>query len=126
MMIRILIIWIGTFAVYNTDMHSPDFIKSVLFPVINIFYLLFLFKEFISFLFTLQTYGTKGNEVNVFDLIYDVCSLLYEEILNKYSGKFKFTGFFSEFIEYFIVPVEVICVMMSFYEELQLLAYLAS
>ncbi|MCH9696700.1 MAG: hypothetical protein K0U68_01215, partial [Gammaproteobacteria bacterium] len=53
---------------------------------------------FSSFLSTLQAHGTKGNEVNVFDLIYDVCSLLYEEILGKYSGKFKFTGFFQNLL----------------------------
>lgn len=124
-MIRILIIWIGSFAVYHTDLQSDDVIKSTLFPIINGFYLIFLFQNFVGFLFALRSNGTKGYELNLADLFYDVYSLLYEEISSRYSGRFDRFGNASGVIEDVAVLLEIVCVLFSVYLELKLLLYLA-
>lgn len=125
-MIRLAIIWFGTYAVYHTDLQSDDIFRSVIFPVSNVFYLAFLFFNFVVFLRELSLSGTKGNEVNIVDLSYDVLSLLKEKIASHYSGKFAFLGGLSGFAEDLAIPIEVGFVIASFYQELQLLAYLAN
>lgn len=69
--------------------------------------------------------GTKGNEVNIVDFLYDIITVLYEEISSKYAGSFDFMGKYSGLMEDLVVPIEMVCVVVSFYQELQLLAYLA-
>jgi len=125
-MIRLVIIWFGTYAVYHTDLQSADIFRSLIFPASNIFYLSFLFFNFVVFLRELGLSGTKGNEVNIVDLSYDVLSLLHEQIASHYSGKFAFLGSLSGFLEDLAIPIEVGFVIASFYQELQLLAYLAN
>ncbi len=125
-MLRLIIILVGTYAAYHTDLQSENILHSTVFPVVNAFYIYFLFTSFVGFLRVLSARGTKGNEVNAFDLAYDVLSLLYDEISSKYSGRFDFFGRFSEDIEDFVVPMEIMFVIVSFYQELQLLAYLAN
>jgi len=125
-MLRILIIGLGTYAVYHTDLQSGDVLQSFLFPAVNGFYLLFLFINFVAFLRALGVHGTPGNAVNPVDLGYDVLSLLHDEIADKYAGKFAFLGGFSGYIEDLVIPVEIGLVIVSFYQELQLLAYLAN
>jgi hypothetical protein len=124
-MLRIFIVLIGTYAILNTDLGSENPFESTVYPIINVFYLLFLLKEFLSFLYALSAHGTKGKDVNIADLMFDVWTLLYQEIEDKYSGRFESFGRFSDFLEDFVVPLEIILVIVSFYGELQLLAYLA-
>lgn len=125
-MLRLLIVWFGTYALLNTDTESNNVFESTIFPIANVFYILFLSKEFIRFLYSLSASGTKGNEVNVVDFMFDVWTLLYEDIKDKYSGRFGFLGGFSGFLEDLLIPIEIVLVIVSFYNELQLLAYLAN
>lgn len=124
-MFRLLIIWLGTYSIINTDLHSSKLFASIIFPTINVFYLIFLFKEFVRFLYSLRAQGTKKSEVNIIDLAYDVWTLLYEDIADKYAGRFRFLGKISGIVEDLVVPMEIILVVVSFYNELQLLVYLA-
>jgi len=125
-MLRLLVIAIGTYAVYHTDMRSGDIFRSAIFPALNVFYLLFLFSNFVGFLRALGLGGTKGDEVSLIDLGYDVLSLLHEQIASRYEGRFTFLGGLSGFVEDLVVPLEIGLVVASFYQELQLLAYLAA
>jgi uncharacterized membrane protein len=125
-MLRILIIWVGTYAVYNTDLDSEDILKSIVFPIINVLYLIFLLINFLEFLNALAANASKRRDVNIIDLAYEVSSLLYEELSHKYVGKFSFLGSYSSIAVDIAVPIEIILVVFSFYQELQLLAHLAS
>ena len=125
-MLRLLIILLGTYAVYNTNLDSEDIIKSIVFPIINVFYLCFLLINFLEFLKALAANASKSRDVNVIDLAYEVSSLLYEELYQKYVGKFSFLGSYSGIAVDIIVPIEIILVVFSFYQELQLLVHLVS
>ena len=48
--------------------------------------------------------------------------MLYDEISRKYAGKLSFLGKPSGFIQQVIVPIEIICVFVSFYKELEFIA----
>lgn len=124
-MLRIIIIWIGTYAAYNTDLETDNFFQATLFPIVNIFYILFLLQNFIGFLYALRAHSSGKKDVDPIDFLFDVLNTLYSEISYKYSGKFDFAGRFAEPIEDLVVPLEILCVVVSFYEDLQLLAYLA-
>jgi len=124
-MLRILFIWLGTYAILNSNLESENVLESFVFPTINVFYLLFLFKEFVRFLYLLSANGTGGSEVGLADLVLDVWSTLREDISEKYSGKFNYFGRISDIVEDLVVFIEIICVVVSCYNEIQLLIYLA-
>lgn len=122
---RIIIVALGTISIYNTDLDSSNIFRSVIFPLYNIYFLYFLFINFFGFLVALRNSGTKGNDVGIIDFLYDIFSLLQEEISSQYEGRFLFLGKYAEFFEGLVVQVEIVCVVVSFYRILQLLATLA-
>ncbi|MAZ66440.1 MAG: hypothetical protein CMF25_04970 [Kangiellaceae bacterium] len=124
-MIGMLMVWLGTLSVYHTDLESPSTFFSVALPVFNIIYLVYLLKRFISFLYALSAHGTKSKEVDIIDLILDVFTLIYDGVCEKYNGKFAFLGSFSVLAEQTAIVVEILCVVYSFYGELQFIAELA-
>lgn len=120
MLIRILFIWFGTYAVINLDFESNNIFYSKMLTTFNVFYLIFLVKEFVGFLYSLSSHGTKGNEVNIGDLIHDFISLLYRDIAHKYT---KNNTKISATID-LIVTIEVMCVLVSLYYQFQFIAYI--
>jgi hypothetical protein len=119
---RILLISIGTYSTFAINTHSDTISYTYFFAGFNVVYIVFLIYEFISFLYRLQKQGTKGNEVNIIDLSLDVTFMLYDEISRKYSGKFSFLGRCSDFVEVNVVVIEIVCVFVSFYKELEFIA----
>ncbi len=123
-MLRLIFIWLGTIAVFNTDLSGSGLFTAKIFPLFNIFYVLFLFVNFVSFLYRLAQHSSTHEDANIIDLAFEVFSLLYEEISSKYEDKFAFTGRYADFVTDLVVPIEIACVVFSSFKELQLLAYL--
>ena len=123
-MFRTLILLIGFYSAYHTNLQSPNILYSMVFPVINAFYLLFLLVMFYGFLRALATSEPAGADVDVVDFTYDVASTLYNEIYDKYDGKFEFLGSLSDPIIKFMVPIEIVLVVISFWKEVELIAHL--
>jgi len=121
-MIRILIILLGTYGIINIDIDSNSLFYSRIIPVYNVFYLMFLIKEFTRFLYSLSASGTKGNEVNIGDLLFDVFSLIHRDISQRYAGKLRFLGGPDSLARDLIVQVEIVCVIISIYNEFKFIA----
>ena len=121
-MIRILIILLGTYGIINIDIDSNSLFYSRIIPVYNVFYLMFLIKEFTRFLYSLSASGTKGNEVNIGDLLFDVFSLIHRDISQRYAGKLRFLGGPDSLARDLIVQVEIVCVIISIYSEFKFIA----
>lgn len=115
---------VGTYVVYHIDTQSSSILSSTVYPVINVFYAVFLLAGFTRFLRRLSISGTKKAEVDIIDLAYDVLSLLYDEISEKHSGRFDFAGRFAGYIEDLVIPIDIILIIVSFFLELRLLANL--
>lgn len=123
MLIRILLIWLGTYAVINLDFESNNIFYSKILTIFNLFYLIFLIKEFVRFLYSLRDHGTKGNEANIGTVIQDFFSLLHSDIASKYTKKALSEDYIlSPFVEA-IVTIEVLCVLISLYYQFQFIAY---
>jgi len=105
-------------------MQSHNILYSTIFPVVNAFYLVFLLVAFYGFLRALASSEPAGADLDLVDLSCDVASTLYDEIYNKYDGKFDFLGSLSEPVIKVIIPVEVILVVFSFWQEIKLIAHL--
>ena len=123
-MFRTLILLVGSYAAYHTNLQSHNILYSTIFPVVNAFYLAFLLVTFYGFLRALASSEPAGTNVDVVDLSYDVVTTLYDEIYNKYDGKFDFLGSLSEPVIKVIIPVEIILVVFSFWQEIKLIAHL--
>lgn len=123
-MFRTLILLIGSYAAYHTNLQSHNILYSTVFPVINAFYLMFLLMVFYGFLRALATSEPAGADVDAVDFTYDVVSTLYNEIYDKYEGKFDFLGSMSDTVIKFVVPVEIVLVIISFWKEVELIAHL--
>ena len=128
-MLRFLIICIGTYSIYaamHSDLKNTSMLFSRLFPLINTLYLIFLFKEFVTFLVKLSAHGSKKKEVDFVDFLYDLWTLLYAEIENKYLDKFAIFGRHADWIRDLVVPIEIVLVVVSFFNELEMIAEMAS
>jgi len=121
-MIRILIILLGTYGIFNIDLDSNSLFYSRIIPVYNVFYLMFLIKEFTRFLYSLSAVGTKGNEVNIGDLFFDVFSLIHRDISQRYTGKLLFLGGPDSLARDLVVQIEIVCVIISIYKEFNFIA----
>jgi len=121
-MIRILIILLGTYGIFNIDIDSNSLFYSRIIPVYNVFYLMFLIKEFTRFLYSLSSSGTKGNEVNIGDLFFDVFSLIHQDISQRYTGKLLFLGGPDSLARDLVVQIEIVCVIISIYKEFNFIA----
>ena len=123
-MIRTLILLIGSYAAYHTNLQSPNVLYSTVFPVINAFYLAFLLVTFYGFLRALAASEPAGADVDIVDFSYDVISTLYDEIYSNYDGKFDFLGSLSEPVIKVVIPIEIVVVIISFWKEIELIAHL--
>ena len=123
-MFRTLILLVGSYAAYHTNLQSHNILYSTIFPVVNAFYLVFLLVTFYGFLRALASSEPAGANVDLVDLSYDVVSTLYDEIYDKYDGKFDFLGSSSERVIKIIISVEIILVIFSFWQEVELIAHL--
>lgn len=94
--------------------------------MINAFYLVFLLVTFYGFLRALASSEPAGANVDLVDLSYDVVTTLYDEIYDKYDGKFDFVGSLSEPVIKVIIPIEIILVIVSFWQEIKLIAHVIS
>jgi len=123
---RVVLIVIGTVAVFHVDLASEDFWQSRIFPLINAIYLVFLFKVFVEFLAALQKSAIKTKDVNIVDFLYDVYSTIILDLEGKYQGEFNFMGKYSILILDLVIYGELICMSISFFKELNSLAILVS
>lgn len=123
-MFRALILLIGTYAAYHTNLQSHNILYSMVFPIINAFYLMFLLVIFYGFLRALATSEPAGADVDIVGFTYDVVSTLYNEIYDNYVGKLDFLGSLSDTVIKVIVPVEIVLVIISFWKEIELIAHL--
>lgn len=123
-MFRTLILLIGSYAAYHTNLQSPNVLCSTVFPVVNAFYLAFLLFIFYGFLRALASSEPAGADVDVVDFSYDVISTLYDDIYGKYDGKLDFLGSMAEPVIKVLIPIEIVLVIISFWKEIELIAHL--
>lgn len=115
--LRILFIILGSLAAYYAQPQDDDVFQSIVLSYFNLIYLLFLLWNFTQFLVALSKYGSKGNDVNLGELAYDVIALLYAELHDKYVNTFQFMGRYSNIVIEIIIHIGIALVLFSCYNE---------